>query len=116
MKQKCVFCKSSSVVKNGLRKREIRSKQSFLCKSCKKQFVEPDGFERMRHKPEIIVKAVHQHIDGLSLYKVQNHLWQHEGVKVTRWTISQWTKKFSIFLKSTSSRSKAKAKRKTAFG
>ena len=102
MPMKCIFCKSDSIVKNGKRKRKVATKQSYLCTKCKKQFVEPDGFERMRHKPTIIARAVHQHIDGLSLSKVQNHLWQHDGVKVTRWTISKWTKKYSIFLKSSS--------------
>ena len=105
MSQNCIFCKSSSIVKNGFRKRKVRTKQSFLCMSCGKQFIEPDGFERMRHKPEDIARAVHQHIDGLSLSKTQNHLWQHDGVKVTRWTISLWTKKYSSFLKSTAPRS-----------
>jgi hypothetical protein len=55
----------------------------------------------MRNTPEIISRAVHMHEDGFSLSKVQNHLWQHDGTKVTRWTISQWTKKYAVFLKST---------------
>lgn len=108
MSQQCVYCQSNNVVKNGTRKRKVRIKNSFLCKSCKRQFVESDGFERMRHDPNIIVRAVHQHIDGLSLFKTQNHLWQHDGIKVTRRTISQWTKKYSVFLKSIAFRSKAK--------
>jgi len=74
--------------------------------TCDKQFVDVDGFERMRHTPEIIVRAVHMHEDGMSLSKVQNHLWQHDNIKVTRWTISEWTKKYSIFLKSASFRAK----------
>jgi len=104
----CIFCHSTLVVKNGLRKREVRTKQSFLCKDCDKQFVEPDGFERMRNSPEVIVRAVHQHEDGLSLSKVKNHLWQHDHTKISRWTIAKWTKKYSDFLKSTTSRSKTK--------
>ena len=112
MSKRCIFCKSTSIVKNGQRKRNVRIKQSFLCKSCGKQFVEPDGFERMRHKKEDIVRAVHMHIDGLSLFKTQTHLWQHDGIQVTRWTISQWTKKYSSFLKSPASKSKTKAQRK----
>ena len=116
MPEKCIFCKSTYIVKNGLRNRNVRLKQSFLCKSCSRQFVEPDGFERMRHKKEIIVRAIHMHIDGMSLFKTQTHLWQHDGVKVTRWTISQWTKKYSSFLKSATCKSKAKAQRKTASG
>jgi len=110
----CPKCDGSDTVLRGKRYNKSGTKQLYRCNNCRSKFVEPDGFERMRHNPEIIVKAVHQHIDGLSLYKVQNHLWQHEGVKVTRWTISQWTKKFSIFFESTSSGSKTKAKRKAA--
>ena len=102
MSQKCVFCDSKSVVRNGLRKRKVRTKQSFLCNVCDRQFVEPDGFERMRFKPEIISRAVHQHEDGFSLSKVKNHLWQHEDAKVSRWTISKWKKKYSLFFGSNS--------------
>ena len=68
----------------------------------------------MRHKPEDIVRAVHQHIDGMSLFKTQYHLLQHDGVKVTRKAISDWTKKYSIFLKSTALKRKAKTQRKAA--
>ena len=99
------------MVKNGTRKRKVRIKKSFLCKSCNRQFVEPDGFERMRHDQKIITRAVHQHIDGFSLFKTQYHLWQHDGIKVTRRTISQWTKKYSLFLKSNTSISKTKIER-----
>ena len=114
MSQKCIYCSSKNVVKNGTRKRKVRLKISFLCKSCKRQFVEPDGFERMRHKPEDIVRAIHMHEDGFSLEKTKNHLWQHNGIKVTRWTISQWTSKYSLFLKSDKFGSKAKTERATA--
>lgn len=69
----------------------------------------------MKHKKEIIERAVHQHIDGFSLSKVQNHLWQHDNVKVSRWTIAQWVKKFSIFFRINKQRSKAKDQRKDPF-
>lgn len=116
MAEKCIFCKALSVVKNGLRKRKVRTKQSFLCKNCGKQFVEADGFERMRHNPKDVLRAIHMYNDGMSLFSVQNHLWQHDGVKVTLWTISKWHKKFSNFLKSNSFRCKAKVKRKATLG
>ncbi|OIO39888.1 hypothetical protein AUJ10_04195 [Candidatus Pacearchaeota archaeon CG1_02_31_27] len=101
----CIFCKSKCVVKNGKRRRNVRTKQSYFCNNCGRQFVEVDGFERMRHRPKVIVRAIHMHEDGMSLSKVQNHLWQYDNIKITRWTISQWTKKYSVFLKSHSSRS-----------
>lgn len=107
----CIFCKSKDVVKNGKRKRKVRTKQSYLCLSCKKQFVDVDGFERMRHKPHIIVRAIHMHEDGMSLSKVQNHLWQHDGVRVTRQTINAWTSKYAVFLKSAARRTAPNDKR-----
>ena len=107
MSQKCIYCSSKNVVKNGTRKRKVRIKNSFLCRSCKRQFVEPDGFERMGHDPTVIVRAVHQHIDGFSPFKTQYRPWQHDGIKVTRRTIAQWTKKYSLFLKSNTPISKA---------
>ena len=114
MKIKCPYCKRSNLLKQGFRINDKGKKQKYQCLNCKKWFVENDGFKRMRFKKEIIVKAVHQHIDGFSLYKVQYHLWQHEGVKVTRETINRWTKKYSIFLKSNTPSSSAKVKRKIA--
>lgn len=107
----CIFCKSENVVENGKRYRKVRVKQSYLCNDCQRQFVEPDGFERMRHKKEDIVRAIHLHDDGLSLSKVQNQMWQHDGVKVTRWTIAEWHHKFGVFLKSAKRASHANNKR-----
>jgi transposase-like protein len=109
---KCVFCKSGEVVRNGKRARKVGMKQSYLCMACDRQFVEPDGFERMRYKSKVILRAVHMHNDGLSLSKVQNHLWQYDNVRVSRRTISMWHKKYSIFLKSNPSRSNARYQRK----
>lgn len=103
MSLKCPVCGSLDVSKKGFRKNNLVKKQKYQCYDCKKWFVKDDGFKSMRFKPEIISRAVHQHEDGFSLSKVQNHLWQHDGVKVTRWTISQWKKKYSIFLKSDTS-------------
>ena len=104
----CPNCHASDIVKRGKRYNKSGAKQLYRCNKCHSVFVEPDGFERMRFHKEKIVRAIHMHEDGLSLSKVQNQLWQHDNVKVTRWTISEWTKKYSIFLKSTSSRAKAK--------
>ena len=112
---KCPKCNSSAIVKRGTRKNNLVIKQRYRCNECRSTFVEPDGFERMRHKKEDIVRAIHMHNDGMSLFNTQNHLWQHDAVKVTRKTISDWTKKYSSFLKSASLKGKAKAKGKAAF-
>ena len=112
----CPNCNASDIVNRGKRYNKSGIKQLYRCNECRSTFVEPNGFERMRHKKEIIVRAVHQHQDGLSLFKTQNHLWQHDGVKVTRWTINQWTKKYSSFLKSAAPLRKTKNRRKAAYG
>lgn len=103
----CPNCHAFDIVKRGKRYNKSGIKQLYRCNKCRSVFVEPDGFERMRFKKEKIVRAIHMHEDGLSLSKVKTHLWQHDNVKVTRWTISEWTKKYSLFLKSDSSRTKA---------
>jgi len=73
---------------------------------CNRQFVEVDGFERMRHKPKVIVRAIHMHQDGMSFFRVQTHLWQHDGLRVSRQTLTDWEKKYSDFLKSAAQRGK----------
>lgn len=113
MALKCPRCKRKRIVKRGFRYNKRSKKQKYFCFDCGKWFVEPDGFERMRFDPKIIARAIHMHNDGMSLFDVQNHLWQHDGVKVTRKTISDWTKKYSLFLKSGKIKIKAKTKRKT---
>lgn len=96
----CPKCKSKNIWKRGFRYNKVGKKQKYHCKDCDFWFIDDDGFKRMRFKKEIIVKAIHQHIDGFSLFKVQYHLWQHEGIKVSRKTILLWERKYSNFLKS----------------
>jgi len=108
MKTKCQFCKKLSAVKQGYRKNKVGKKQKYQCLKCKKWFVEDDGFKRMKHKSKIITRAVHMHNDGLSLFQVQYHLYQYDNVKVSREAIRLWVKKYSIFLKSGTFKSKTK--------
>ena len=96
---KCPKCGKNKVVKRGFRYNKTGTKQLYFCTNCSLTFLKRDGFERMRHNKKVISRAIHMHNDGLSLFQVQNHLWQYDGVKVTRKTISDWTKKYSIFLK-----------------
>ena len=96
---KCPKCKSSKIVKRGKRYNKSGTKQLFICNRCELTFMRQDGFERMRHNKKIIARAIHLHNEGLSLFQVKDHLWQHDGIKITRKTISDWHKKYSVFLK-----------------
>ncbi len=112
MAVKCSNCKSEKIVKRGWRYNKSGKKQKYLCLNCEHWFVEDDGFKRMRQKPKIIVRAIHMHNDGMSFADVKNHLWQYDNVKVSREAIRKWHHKFSVFLKSNTSSSKAKTQRK----
>ena len=116
MKICCPNCGFPDIAKKGFRYNHLGKKQKYRCIGCMVWFVEDDGFKRMRHPPEQIVRAIHMHNDGMSLFKTQNHLWQHDAVKVTRKTISDWTKKYADFLKSAARKRTAKTQRKAAFG
>jgi transposase-like protein len=108
---KCPECQSDKISKRGKRYNKSGEKQLYLCTICHRKFIEQDGFERMRHDKKHIVRAIHMHNDGLSLFQVKNHLWQYDGVKISRESVRCWTKKYSTFLKSDKS-AKAKVKRK----
>jgi hypothetical protein len=58
----------------------------------------------MKTPKELVVKAIHQYNDGLSLSKVKNHLNQHESTSRSRVAILSWVKKYSTALKKTSYR------------
>ena len=96
----CQKCKSENIWKRGFRYNKVCKKQKYHCKDCDNWFIDDDGFKRMRNKKEIIARAIHLHNEGLSLFQIKDHLWQHEGVKVTRQGVGYWCRKYSLFLKS----------------
>ena len=100
MKHKCPKCRSNEITKQGFRKNKSGKKQKYRCEKCKKRFVADDGFKRMRHKKEDVVRAIHLHNEGLSLFQVKDHLWQHDGIKISRESVREWCNKYSVFLKS----------------
>ena len=101
MSMLCPSCYSSHIVKQGFRYNQTGKKQKYQCCECRHYFVEDDGFKRMRHQPETITRAVYLHLDGLSLSKIKNHLYQHDGLSVSRWAICTWERKYSDAIKKT---------------
>ncbi len=97
---KCPKCKSKNIIKRGKRYNKSATKQLYQCNDCEFTFMKRDGFEKMRYKKEDIIRAIHLHNEGLSLFQVQDHLWQHDGIKISRQGIGYWCRKYSIFLKS----------------
>ena len=98
----CGKCKSGNIRKHGFRYNKLGKKQRFQCIDCKYLFVVDDGFKKVKHKKEVIVRAIHQYNDGLSLSKIQNHLYQHDGVAISRVGILNWVNKYSGIIKKNS--------------
>jgi hypothetical protein len=61
--------------------------------------VQDDGFKKMKKQPKDIARAIDEYADGASLKTVQKHLWQHDGVKISRWGIRTWVVKYAHLLK-----------------
>lgn len=102
---KCPKCKGKNIIKRGKRYNKSGTKQLYQCKDCEFTFMKKDGFEKMRHNKEDIVRAIHLHNEGLSFFQIKDHLWQHDGVKISRQGVGYWCRKYSIFLKSDKQRS-----------
>jgi len=52
----------------------------------------------MTYPKEIIVKVLHLYIEGLSLSKIRDYIWQHEGYYLYDSTILFWVKKYARML------------------
>jgi len=107
----CPYCKKDDkVVKRGTRKNKYVTKQQYWCNRCEKYFVEHDGFQCMTYPKEIIVKVLHLYAEGLSLSKLRDYIWQHEGFYLYDSTILYWVKKYARMLSKFESTMKPRVK------
>lgn len=95
---KCPECGSMDSVWRGYRYNKSMKKRMRKCKSCGIKFTPDDGFLRRRFKKEQIIEAVSLYQNGLSLGKVKDYMWQHHGVKVSRWMILLWSRDYSMMI------------------
>jgi transposase-like protein len=90
---KCPHCRGSRTVLRGFRRNLKSEKQLLLCNSCGKKFTPDDGYLRMRFPPETIREAVSLYGKGFSSSEVRTRL-EREGVRVSRWTVLKWARRF----------------------
>lgn len=92
---KCIYCGSENIVKNGNRKK----KQRFLCKSCKRTFVS-DPFKKFKGDGKMITLVMDLYFKGISLRKIQDHLKQFYNIKLHHETIRRWVVRFTDIMNS----------------
>lgn len=90
----CIYCHSSKITKDGLRRNKYGSIQKFQCKDCKKYFTINIGFERMKHNPKGITTAMQLYFSGESLRNVSKSL-RLMGMDVSHQTIYNWIEKYT---------------------
>ena len=90
----CIFCRSPSIIKWGLRHNRYGDIQRFSCKSCGKSFTVNLGFERMKHNPQAITTAMQLYFSGESLRNVSISL-RLIGAVVSHQTIYRWIGKYT---------------------
>lgn len=91
---KCTYCKSSNIVKNGSRSTKSGIKQRYLCKDCKKRFViEP--IKHVKGNSKIVTLAMDLYFKGLSLRDIADTIYQFYGLKLHHETIRRWIVRFT---------------------
>jgi putative transposase len=90
----CIYCKSVTIVKDGLRHNKHGDIQKFNCKTCNKYFTINIGFEKMKHNPQGITTAMQLYFSGESLRNTAHSL-KLIGMNVTHQTVYNWIKKYT---------------------
>ena len=94
----CIYCGSSNLKKDGIRKNKTGAIQKFLCRDCHRYMTFNIGFERMKHNPQAITTAMQLYFSGESLRNTMESL-ELLGVKVSHQTVFNWIKKYVTLMK-----------------
>ena len=91
--QCCIYCKSTWIVRDGLRHNKYGAIQKFNCRECNRYFTINLGFEKMHATPQMITSALQLYFTGESFRNVQKFL-KLQGVKMSHVAIYKWIKKY----------------------
>jgi len=94
MEYKCPKCSSARTVWRGYRRNRSVDKHMRMCKACGRKYTPDDGYLRMRFKPGLIRKAMELRKKGYSSAEIKENLQRYEGIKVSRWTVIKWERKY----------------------
>jgi transposase-like protein len=93
----CIYCRSVTIVKDGLRHNKHGDIQKFNCKTCNKYFTINIGFEKMKHNPQGITTAMQLYFSGESLRNTSHSL-KLIGMDVTHQIVYNWIKKYTTLM------------------
>lgn len=94
---KCVYCKSEQIVKDGLRHNSYGNIQKWSCKGCGRYFTVNIGFEKMRATPQAVTSAMQLYFSGESLRNTQKFL-RLQGVQVSHVAVLKWIRKYVVLM------------------
>jgi putative transposase len=93
----CLYCRSSEIIKSGLRHNKSGAIQRFRCLTCGHYFTVNIGFERMKHNPQGITTAMQLYFSGESLRNTARSL-RLMGVQVSYQTVWNWIQKYTALM------------------
>jgi len=91
MKIICKHCKSTNIIKQGLRKNLFGNIQKYHCKKCNKKFSLHDNF-RMRYPKKIRELAIRLNKEKKSLRNIKREIFKKTHVQVSHTSIMSWIK------------------------
>jgi len=90
---KCKFCGDwESVVQYG---RTPRGTQRYLCRKCKRTFLDNKAPERMQYPIEAIASAINQFYEATSLHKIARQIKMDYGVAPSHMTVYRWITRYT---------------------
>lgn len=92
---KCIYCNSKNILRNGTRRCKRRIKQRYICKNCKRTFIEDKDFEKLKASPKTVTVVMDLYYKGISLRKIKDHLKQFYALEVHHETLRRWIVKFT---------------------
>ncbi len=96
-KDVCPFCNSENLIKRGIRKTQLKEKQRYSCKDCKKRFVlEP--IKNIKGNAQLVCLAMDCYYRGLSYRDIREQFKNFYGLKISHVTVRDWILRFSEVL------------------
>ena len=86
-------CGSFNVIKHGKRKTKQGMRQRYLCKDCRKAFVN-DQIKGHKANGQLIALTMDLYYKGLSLRDIADTIYQFYGIKLHHETVRRWINKF----------------------